>query len=195
MTCTITKEKNRITGEQWVWEYTSACCSLAAGEMIQIQWDVTGDRLILQTSDSEDLELFQSDFLTQAYLLQHEGGPLHNPLQRDRLCRLNFPATSDLQAFTTGIPVRRLIDCARVTKKSSWLSLLPQSKDRKDENIPDEFTLRRCWCLLPGCSLPCPFCSLRAVGVQKEEHVQTEPGHQTISPLMPACWLVSHSKK
>lgn len=30
---------------------------------------------------------------------------------------MNFPATSDLQAFTTGIPVLRLIDCVTVTKK------------------------------------------------------------------------------
>lgn len=53
VTCTITKEKNRITGEQWVWEYASACYTLAAGEVIQIQWDVIGDRLMLQTSDLE----------------------------------------------------------------------------------------------------------------------------------------------
>lgn len=117
MTWTITKEKNRITGEQRVWEYTSACCTLAAGEMIQIQWDVTGDRLILQTSGSEDLELFQSDFLAHAYLLQHEGVPFHDPLWRNRPSRVNFPATPDLQAFTIGIPVLTLIYCVTVTKK------------------------------------------------------------------------------
>lgn len=32
---------------------------------------------------------------------------------------MNFPATSDLQAFTTGIAVLKLIDCATVTKKTA----------------------------------------------------------------------------
>lgn len=51
VTCTITEEKTRITGELWVWEYASACCTWAAAEVIQIQRDVTGDRLVLQTSE------------------------------------------------------------------------------------------------------------------------------------------------
>lgn len=82
--------------------------------------------------------------------------------------------------------------CHRDTRESSWLFSLPQSKDGKDENTPDELTPHGCWCVLTCYSLSHPSCSLGAAGAQKEGHVQTQTvAHQIIKPLMPAYWVLS----
>ena len=177
MTCTITKEKNRITGEQWVWEYASACCTLAAGEVIPIQGDVVGDRLMLQTSDldltgcktysSSDLTLWARPAFSSA---REDHAAI---LCRGTLSRVNFPAHSYFQALYTRNQFWDWMLCHRDPRESSWLFSLPQSKDGKDENTPDELILHRCWHLLPCYSLPHPSCSLRTAGAQDEGHVQT----------------------
>lgn len=132
VTCTITKEKNRITGEQWVWEYASACYTLAAGEVIQIQWDVIGDRLMLQTSD---LEL--TGCKTYSCLdLTFWSRPVFSSTREDHsaiLCRGTdspgwvFLSPCTFRTFTPGTTVLGLIVCATRTQERALGSFLSHS--------------------------------------------------------------------
>lgn len=113
VTCTITEEKTRITGEQWVWEHTSACCTWAAAEVIQIQWDVTGDRLVLQTSELTAGKTYSCLDLTFWCRLVFSSGRENTTtiLCRRRDSSRYIPASSQLQAFTPGITVLGLSIC------------------------------------------------------------------------------------
>lgn len=173
MTCTITKEKNRITGEQWVWEYASAYCTLAAAEVIQIQRDVIGNRLMLQTSDLElsGCKTYSCLDLTFWSKLVFSSTREDHSTILCRLPRASFPASLYLQAFAPGITVLGQIICATEERALGYfLSHSPRMGRMKTFQMN---SLCRCWHLLTCYSLPHPFRSLRAAGAQEERHVQT----------------------